>query len=795
MPVLVTRFKEDEIETGEDPGNSISKEAAVASSVASPDVESLNSSAREGTKETTETELERRARPSFWGSSSSPAENVGRASSNRKSVMDRRSLFPDVEEAKRNVRDQLLKPPYNVSDYYHQGGTFRKIATNPIFENMTLAVISFNALWISIDTDHNKSVSLLEAGAIFQIAEHVFCVYFTFEWFVRFMSFAKKRDGLKDAWFTFDSALVFMMVMETWCVTLLMIVMGGGGSGSSPMANASILRILRLLRLSRLARMLRSMPELLILIKGMAAASRSVFFTMCLLLLVIYIFAIIMRQLSDGSEAGAKYFESIPAAMYVLLMHGTFLDNLGPVAADIRESGFVLVCIFFMFISMAALMVMNMLIGVLCEVVQAVASTEREEMTVAFVKGKMETILKQIDEDCDMIISKAEFRKILENADAVTALQDVGVDPVGLVDFADYIFSNNQGAEVDEGMSFLKFMELVLELRGSNCATIKDVMNLTSIIRDEAARLEEKLCSPGLEAARLSEIQKVGEIIDGDSNRQGSGNSNAGLGVKVRDASGSKSGSARVNGDDNASPPGVIGGPISSEDAAAIVPPQPLSPTSPLLPPTSPQFPGSVRTSHRAKGPAWESASKGEPWLDQSLSKGGHCDDEVLKLEDHTKNSLLQRRKHSHSSPASPQAPQTSPGGDEAGGRVGGGLPPVHAATPIERRVDKVENFLAAAQDELRKFARQPGETTANGLVATSKHESGNAGGSLGGDTTEAAARLRLWAAKMDEVVNAGLSELRKTRESVPATPNGGPRQPLTKVTKDTSKNSFATLR
>merc|ERR1719499_2105203 len=101
-------------------------------------------------------------------------------------------------------------------------------------------------------------------------------------------------------------------------MTLLMILLGGGG-GASAMGNASILRIFRLLRLSRMARMLRSMPELMILIKGMVAASRSVFFTMCLLVLVLYIFAIIMRQLSDGTKAGYFYYNSILGSMYSLL--------------------------------------------------------------------------------------------------------------------------------------------------------------------------------------------------------------------------------------------------------------------------------------------------------------------------------------------------------------------------------------------------------------------------------------------------------------------------------------------
>ena len=61
---------------------------------------------------------------------------------------------------------------------------------------------------ISIDTDNNHAVTLLGAWPVFQIAEHFFCFYFSFEWFCRFMSFRKKRDGCKDGWFVFDSGMV-----------------------------------------------------------------------------------------------------------------------------------------------------------------------------------------------------------------------------------------------------------------------------------------------------------------------------------------------------------------------------------------------------------------------------------------------------------------------------------------------------------------------------------------------------------------------------------------------------------
>merc|ERR1711970_1154913 len=163
--------------------------------------------------------------------------------------------------------------------------------------------------------------------------------------------------------------MVAMMVVETWLFTLLIFLVmpdsaGGGG-------NAGIMRLARLLRLSRMARMgklLRVMPELMIMIKGMKAATRSVFFTLLLLIIIMYVFAIAFVQLADGTDVGLSHFEAVPESMFTLLIYGVLLDNVGFLTKALGGE-YVLASLFLLFILLAALTVMNMLVGVLCEVV------------------------------------------------------------------------------------------------------------------------------------------------------------------------------------------------------------------------------------------------------------------------------------------------------------------------------------------------------------------------------------------------------------------------------------------
>mmetsp|Transcript_35051 Transcript_35051/g.56299 ORF Transcript_35051/g.56299 Transcript_35051/m.56299 type:complete len:186 (+) Transcript_35051:3-560(+) len=119
--------------------------------------------------------------------------------------------------------------------------------------------------------------------------------------------------------------------------------------------------------------------------------------------------------------------------------------------------------------------VMNMLTGVLCEVVSAVAATENEERMTVAVSETLKGMLNDMDSDNNGLISHKEFNAILQNKAALTALEQIGVDPVGCVDFADLFFvKDNKFIE----LTFPEFMIKLIELRESNSARVKDIVNL-----------------------------------------------------------------------------------------------------------------------------------------------------------------------------------------------------------------------------------------------------------------------------------------------------------------------------
>jgi voltage-gated sodium channel len=391
--------------------------------------------------------------------------------------------FADPETIKARVRESLTKPdPYDVFNFYHEKGYAQFVAKHPIFENVTLGVITLNAIYIAIDTDWNRADQLPEYDWYFQVMEQLFCIYFTWEWIVRFCAFKRKLNGLKDAWFVFDSCLVFLMVMETWVMVIILSVAGG----KSPLGNTAMLRLLRLLRLSRLMRMLRSLPELMILVKGMMSAMKSVFYVMCLLVILTYVFAIAFTQLSvDTPTIGETYFANVAFGMYSLLIYATFLDDLSNLMDDLRHDKWPLVFVALIFICLASMTVMNMLIGVLCEVVDAVAQTEKYEMLQTSSHEKLYQVAKRLDTNFNGKISYAEFQLIVEDKTALAAMTEVGVNPTGVVDFAElFFFEDDRPSE----LPFDAFMDMILSLREENKATVKDVLDLWRRIKDTAGK-------------------------------------------------------------------------------------------------------------------------------------------------------------------------------------------------------------------------------------------------------------------------------------------------------------------
>jgi voltage-gated sodium channel len=395
-----------------------------------------------------------------------------------------RQVFANADQMKDQVQKAILEPDYNVRNLYKEDGCWQAAARSPIFDFACLTMIILNAVWLAVETDYNDEALLVNADPPFIVVENVFCTFFVGELFIRFMAFRVKADAMKDNWFMFDAVLVFFMAFETWLLSLLVWVTSGSLTTSS--SSTSVLRVVRLFRLTRaarVARLLKTVPELMVIARGVVIVARTVVVINCLLLMIIYSFALIFTQLAKGTELEKTICSDMLTTMSTLLLGG-ILPDFKPTTDAMAAEDIFFALFFFLFVLLAYVTIMNMLIGVLVEVVGVVASVEKETYQVAAVKRVLAKWAPDADTNCDNNIDVTEFKDMLSKDGCAKDLNDVGVDAVALIDAADFVYRDK------DALTFSELLTVVLGLRGKNETKVQDIVQTRKFLHVEMQRME-----------------------------------------------------------------------------------------------------------------------------------------------------------------------------------------------------------------------------------------------------------------------------------------------------------------
>jgi len=221
-------------------------------------------------------------------------------------------------------------------------------------------------------------------------------------------------------------------------------------------------------------RILRAMPELVAMLKGVMQAGRAVSCALMLLVLQVYVFGILVfTLLKEEKDADVQYyFGRLGKAMWTLLVDGSFLDEIGSVSRILLENGhYGTTLVVMIFVLGSALIVMNMLIGVLCEVVSAVAANEKEENAIKLVKTKLLGLLTRIDKDASGMLSRDEIGQVMEDEQALMVLSSLQVNVTFLLEQLDLMYEDSS-----TDLSIAEIMDFILILRGDRLPTVADML-------------------------------------------------------------------------------------------------------------------------------------------------------------------------------------------------------------------------------------------------------------------------------------------------------------------------------
>merc|ERR1711974_390356 len=130
---------------------------------------------------------------------------------------------------------------------------------------------------------------------------------------------------------------------------------------------------------------------------------------------------------------------------------------------EVSLFSYFLLVIYFIIGSMT---VLNLLIGVLCEVAGSVAEAETEAMSFHEMKGRILDLMGIVDVNSDGSVTITEFKDMIEDKNACNVLKDVGVDVYSLVDNAEFVFYEKDALNFDD------FFNTVLRFRDEKSVTV-----------------------------------------------------------------------------------------------------------------------------------------------------------------------------------------------------------------------------------------------------------------------------------------------------------------------------------
>lgn len=424
---------------------------------------------------------------------------------------------PERGKTMRDVRAAFRKRRPGRNDT-----VFAVIEGHGRFQNATLFVIVLNALWLGFDVnlnhpnlaDDDGNLPLMPASTAI---ENFFCAYFFVEVVIRFLAFERRRWCCLEGMFVFDLILALLMVLETWVTPIVREITGDSDSGGD-LGLLSALRLLRLARITRMVKLMAFIPELVTLVRGMISAVKAVSWILLFLILIMYVFAIVFTsQLGDsegpeptpdGEDPTAEVlFSSMGSSMMTLFTNGVLGDNLAQTMDAVLQSSHILFWVFVVFFVMSALMLLNMLIGVLCQVIEDTARSEMETAKMNRLRNCLSHAFEVIDEDADGRIGRLEWKCIAQNEEVKKSLVSLGISEDTLEErldqLADTIFpsvsafgrtaNSLDGDDEPEGLTLDAFMDKIRDLHPESEVGALDLEDFKSQITHFNRSLNKKL--------------------------------------------------------------------------------------------------------------------------------------------------------------------------------------------------------------------------------------------------------------------------------------------------------------
>eukprot|EP00929_Paragymnodinium_shiwhaense_P048467 TRINITY_DN24498_c0_g3_i1.p1 TRINITY_DN24498_c0_g3~~TRINITY_DN24498_c0_g3_i1.p1 ORF type:complete len:819 (+),score=173.22 TRINITY_DN24498_c0_g3_i1:126-2582(+) len=304
----------------------------------------------------------------------------------------------------------------------------RELLASTKFDNFIGSIILLNAVTIGAQTDFTAQRLTDNVPSAFKNIDLVFCLIFSTELSLRFYVFKMKfltPCGEGWLWNYFDTFVVVAQLLEY----AMELAANASSLDAGQIKQMRVLRVLRLLRILRVVRVLHLISELRTIVSSIVGSFKSLGWTVCLLLLMIYIVAIFFTQsitenfvelgrtdpesMNEDEASLRLYFGSLGRAVLTLwqaMSGGLDWDTLaGPL---LHELGFFTSLLFASYIAFAILALMNVVTGVFVQTALNSAKEEEESFMT------------------DQIVSLFHIGETAENENASASSAEITLDQI-----------------------------------------------------------------------------------------------------------------------------------------------------------------------------------------------------------------------------------------------------------------------------------------------------------------------------------------------------------------------------
>ncbi|CAJ1404142.1 unnamed protein product [Effrenium voratum] len=188
--------------------------------------------------------------------------------------------------------------------------------------------------------------------------------------------------------------------------------------------------------------------------------------------------------------------------MWSLALHGTFADSIAEILENMRALetvgyewtlGWSMIFVFFLYVLLTNITVMNMLIGIVCEVVSEVKLKDEKNVAVDYLKRNLRQLLIELDEDQNQQISKKELNAARNMPRAREVLKELDVDLDNLIVLTEPLFEQDVDAGREQEVTREELLNVILDMRGDRDVRMEDLVRLRCDLRRYLSRQFQQL--------------------------------------------------------------------------------------------------------------------------------------------------------------------------------------------------------------------------------------------------------------------------------------------------------------